>query len=324
MLRAAVVGGAGVAAGAVGIAGGIAGLSNRADGAPVEKAARKPAGVRLRWLGVAGWQLSFDDHVLWFDPYLSRFDSTVDGGAIRQRPDVIEGLLASGRLNGPPEVIMVSHGHFDHLTDVPYLLNRPEWKQATIHTICTETHRHLLAAMGNTRDVIQASGGEQFSFAGGAYTIQVIQSLHSQSNTYGFPFPGTLTAKPAPPLVVSDLLEGGTLAYLVTIPGRLSLLLFGATNFVERELVGLRPDVVAIGMTFHNAIDRYLERLLTVLGGPRYAMPCHHDDMVTGFDDPALPSTVHAGAVTEIQQAVAALKLRTKVIAPRHLTDIAF
>jgi hypothetical protein len=135
--------------------------------------------------------------------------------------------------------------------------------------------------------------------------------------------PGTLTAKPEPPRVVSDLLEGGTLAYLVTIPGRLSLLLFGATNFVERELVGLRPDVVAIGMTFHNAIDRYLERLLTVLGGPRYALPSHHDDMVTGFDDPALPSTVHAGAVTEIQQAVAALRLRTKVIAPRHLTDIA-
>lgn len=217
VLRAAVLGSAGVAAGAAGIAGGAAGGVARVDGAPDRKGAQKPAGVRLRWLGVAGWQLSFDDHVLWFDPYLSRFDSTVDGGAIRQRPDVIEGL-ASGRLNGPPEVIMVSHGHFDHLTDVPYLLNRPEWKQATIHTICTETHRHLLAAMGNTRDVIQASGGEQLSFAGGAYTIQVIRSLHSQSNTYGFPSPGTLTARPEPPRVVSDLLEGGTLAIWSPFP----------------------------------------------------------------------------------------------------------
>jgi L-ascorbate metabolism protein UlaG (beta-lactamase superfamily) len=313
-----VVGRRGVLLGGAGAMAGIGGLPASA-GRP-----RGSAGVRLRWLGVAGWQLSFDDHVLWFDPYLSRFDSTVDGGALRVESNVIECLLASGRISGPPEVIMISHGHFDHLNDVPYLLNRPAWHGSTIHVIGTETHRHLLAAMGYQGAVIEASGGERFSFAGGAYTIQVIPSLHSQGKDYGYPFPGTLTAKPAPPATIADLLVGGTLAYLVTIPDRLSILLFGATNFIERELIGLRPDAVTVCMTFHNALDHYVERLLTVLGGPRFVLPSHHDDMITAFDDPRLPGTVHASAITELTDTVAALRLRTQVLAPQHLTDIEF
>src|SRR5690348_15040335 len=212
-----VVGRRGVLLGGAGAVAGLGGLP-ASEGRP-----RDPAGVRLRWLGVAGWQLSFDDHVLWFDPYLSRFDSTVDGGALQVKADVIEGLLASGRITGPPEVIMISHGHFDHVSDVPYLVGRPEWHDVPIQIIGTETHRHLLGAMGVTRPIVQAVGGEQLSFAGGAYTIQVIRSLHSQSDTYGFPYPGTLVAQPDPPNTIADLVEGGTLAYLVTIPGRLSL-----------------------------------------------------------------------------------------------------
>jgi L-ascorbate metabolism protein UlaG (beta-lactamase superfamily) len=319
VLRAAVLGGTAI--------GGVVATTlpgARAESTPRPRRRLGTAGVRMRWLGVAGWQLTFDDHVLWFDPYLSRFDYTANGGALTVRADAIEGLLANGRISGPPEIIMISHGHFDHIADIPYLLGRPEWAGKTIHTLGSETHRNLLAAMGNTRPVIQVSGGEEFSFSNGAYTIQVIRSLHSQSFNYGFPYPGSLTAQPTTPSTIKDLLEGGTLAYLVTIPDRLSVLMFGGTNFIERELVGLRPDVAAVCMTFHNAVNHYLERLLTVLSGPLWVMPSHHDNMVTGFDDPALPGTINTSAVTELRQTVQSLRLNTQVIAPQHLTEIAF
>src|SRR5690242_17463454 len=131
VLRAAAAGGAALAAASRG----------PAVASTPRKAARPlgDTGVTLRWLGVAGWELSFDGHVLWFDPYLSRFDPAATGGALRVRADVIEGLLADGRLTGPPEVIMVSHGHYDHLNDVPYLLGRPRWQGATVHVLGTET-----------------------------------------------------------------------------------------------------------------------------------------------------------------------------------------
>jgi L-ascorbate metabolism protein UlaG (beta-lactamase superfamily) len=325
LLRAAVLGGAGAVAGLAPASPAAAHTAEPAAAA-VPGGSRGKAGVRVRWLGVAGWQLAFDNHVLYFDPYLSRFDYNANGGALAVRGDVIEQLLATGRLSGPPEVIMVSHGHWDHMNDVPYLLNRPAWRDAPIYAIGTETHRHLLNAIGLAEhrqgSVIEASGGEHLSFADGAYTIQVIRSLHSQGQNYGFFAPGTLTAKPGTPQKTSDLLEGGTLAYQVNIADRLSVLMFGGTNFVERELAGLRPDVVAVSMTFHNGVHRYLERLLTVLGGPRYVIPSHHDDMVTGFDSPGLPGTARKSAVDELKQAVRSLRLRTEVIEPAHLTDL--
>ncbi|MGC9669878.1 MBL fold metallo-hydrolase [Planosporangium sp. 12N6] len=332
LLRAAALGGAGAVAG---VAAGSPSAAHAAEASAAAQAstaaprrARGAAGVRMRWLGVAGWQLAFDNHVLYFDPYLSRFDYTADGGALKVRGDVIENLLATGRLSGPPEVVMVSHGHWDHMNDVPYLLNRPEWAQKPIYAIGTETHRHLLNAIGLAEhrkgSVLEASGGEYFSFADGAYTIQVVRSLHSQGQNYGFFAPGTLTAKPATPRTTADLLEGGTLAYQVTVADRLSVLMFGGTNLVERELAGLRPDVVAVSMTSHNGVYRYLERLLTVLGGPKYVVPSHHDDMVTGFDEPGLPGTVRKSAVDELKQAVRSLRLRTEVVEPAHLTDLAF
>ncbi|WP_331766377.1 MBL fold metallo-hydrolase [Embleya sp. NBC_00896] len=324
VLRGAVLGGAGVAAGLT-----AASPAQAAEAVPIPEAetvepARKSVGVGLRWLGVAGWEISFDGRVLYFDPYLSRFDYRLQGGALRTDPRVIEGLLASGRLAGPPELIMVSHGHWDHMADVPYLLGRKEWKQGTIDTIGTETHAHLLRAMGVERSVIVASGGEYLAFAGGAYTVEVIRSLHSQSGGHGFFAPGTRTAPPPPPATIDDLVEGGTLAYQVTVPGRLKVLMFGGTNFVERELAGLRPDVVVVSMTDFSTVHEYLPRLLTALGGPRYVIPSHHDDMITGYDDPNLPKTVRAQAVTDLRDAIRRAGLPSRVLPVAHLQRLDF
>ncbi len=282
----------------------------------------------MRWLGVAGWEIAFDGRVLYFDPYLSRFDYRLPGGPLVPDPAVVDRLLNSGRLAGPPELIMISHGHWDHMADVPQLLGRSGWASKTIHTIGTETHRHLLAAMGTPaarlKNYIHATGGEDLEFGDGAYRVQVIRSLHSQSRGYGFFAPGTRTAPPAAPASITDLVEGGTLAYQVTVADRLKVLMFGGTNFVERELAGLRPDVVAISMTDHSSLHRYLDRLLTTLGGPRYVIPVHHDDMITGFDAPGLAATVDRTAAQQLKEAVHRLRLRTEVIEPEHLRPLLF
>ncbi len=327
LLRRAVLGGAAAGVAAVGLSPAAAGAAVAAP-EPAKVGSGRAAGVSMRWLGVSGWEIAFDGRVLYFDPYLSRFDYRLPGGPLAVDPAVADRLLATGRLAGPPELIMISHGHWDHMADVPSLLSRPDWAGSTIRTISTETHRHLMHAMGMTdaqrKNNIVATGGEDLEFGGGAYRVQVIRSLHSQSLGYGFFAPGTRVAPPPTPTSTTDLVEGGTLAYQVTVRDRLKILMFGGTNFVERELAGLRPDVVAVSMTDTSSLHRYLERLLTVLGGPRYVIPVHHDDMVTGFDDPNLPNTVDAGAVKRVKDAVRALGLRTEVIEAEHLRPLLF
>ncbi|GAA5187946.1 hypothetical protein GCM10023322_37450 [Rugosimonospora acidiphila] len=324
VLRAAVAGGAAAA-----IAGGVGGGLATATGAAAAPA--RPltaAGVAMRWLGVAGWEITFDGHVLYFDPYVSRFDYTTNGGILAPNPAVVDNLLTTGRLAGPPELMMVSHSHWDHIADVPQLLSRAEWAGATIRTIGTDTQRNLLTAMGvsagRMANFITASGGEDLTFQGGAYQVRVMRSLHSQSLGYGYFAPGIRVEPPATPKTTTDLVEGNTLAYQLTVPGRLKVLMFGGTNFVEKELEGLRPDVVSVCVTDFSSLDHYLERLLTVLGGPRYVIPVHNDDMVTGYDSPDLPKTIDRTPIDQLKKTVQSMGLKTQVVEPTHLRVLNF
>ncbi|MGW5425574.1 MBL fold metallo-hydrolase [Streptomyces sp. NPDC003943] len=245
--------------------------------------------VELRWLGVAGWEIVIGgERSIVFDPYLSRMPCLGPTGALDPRLPLrtdrtaVE-QVAAHHLTGPPELILVSHGHFDHVADVPQLLARPEWRRSRIRTVCDETVRHLLTAMetppARVADVIQVKGGEYLQFDG--YTVEVFRSLHSQFPDHGYFAPGSRVAPPRRPATLGDLVEGDTFAYQVSVDGGPRILLMGASNFVERELSGIRPDVALVPMSSHEAVHRYLERLLHATDNPPLLIPTHHDDMVT-------------------------------------------
>ncbi|MTE21016.1 MBL fold metallo-hydrolase [Streptomyces sp. TRM43335] len=285
--------------------------------------------VRLRWLGVSGWEIVIGEHrSLLFDPYLSRMPYTDADGALdpglplRPDPRAVDRIV-SRHLSGTPELVMVSHGHFDHLADVPHLLGHRAWQDARVRTMCDETSGHLLAAMGTPRarldDVIRIKGGEYLQFDG--YTVEVLRSLHSMGDDYGYFAPGRRTTPPKPPATLGDLVEGETFAYQVSVAGGPRILLMGATNFIEREMAGIRPDVATIPMTSHSALHRYPARLLETLGHPPLVLPCHHDDMITSLlEDPAvLASSVSEEAVDALASAASSA---SRVLGPRHLEAV--
>ncbi|NSC20016.1 MBL fold metallo-hydrolase [Streptomyces albus subsp. chlorinus] len=331
-----------VAAGAVGVTGASATSATAASAdapasasRPARRSRRGSSGVRLRWLGIAGWELAFDGHRLLVDPYLTRQPYTGPDGkgdmtrALEVDHRIIDRVLRE-HLEGAPEFVLLTHGHWDHLADVPYLLDHPSWRDEEINVLGAETHLHLLTAMGvpgkgRGHRLVVVSGGEVLRHplqpSGKRprpdYTIEVFRSLHSQLGGYGFDPYGTLTAPPSRPRTLGDLVEGGTLGYQVTVGDRLSVMfLSGTANFAAREVSGAAPDVLVLGASGHAAVHDYVERAVSALGRPRVVVPSHHDDMVTALDDPAVHGTVNRQAVERLRQVVGAAG---HVVDPRHL-----
>ena len=295
------------------------------------------SGVRLRWLGVAGWEVAFDGHRVLVDPYLTRqqYRDPATGRMDAGRPlevdsRIIDRVLAE-HLEGPPEFVLITHGHWDHLADVPALLDHERWNGQPIRVLGGETHLNLLRAMGvppaRAADLVLVTGGEHLRFPLRSptaprpeYTIEVFRSLHSQLGGYGFAPSGTLAAPPATPTTLGELVEGGSLGYQVTVGDRLRVMfLSGTANFAEREVAGARPDVLVLGASGNAAVHDYFERVLEVLGPPRIVVPSHHDDMVTPLDDPGVHDTADRGVIATLQ---AILGDRGRVLDPRHLEQL--
>ena len=109
---------------------------------------------------------------------------------------------------GPSSVnlLLTGHSHFDHSFDTG------TWSLLTgARIIGTETTSRLARAAGvPDSQVITVRGGEDYSF--GSVSVKVIPSPHSVADGMGY-FDGRVARKDlAPPLRVTDFVEGGTLA----------------------------------------------------------------------------------------------------------------
>src|SRR5215467_5484895 len=81
-------------------------------------------GVRVTYLGTNGYQFEFKGHALLVDPYFSRVDllSVAFGSHIQPNAARISDGLR--HLAPKADAILVTHGHFDHLLDVPAVMTK--------------------------------------------------------------------------------------------------------------------------------------------------------------------------------------------------------
>ncbi|WP_369657886.1 MBL fold metallo-hydrolase [Streptomyces sp. RPA4-2] len=237
------------------------------------------AAASLRWFGTSGWRIDVDGRTVLFDPYITRFrtglfDGAFDPGTeLRTDPNLVREHV------GHPELVLVSHAHWDHLADVPHIA-----RTTGARVVGTETTYHLLVAFGvDPGQISVVKGGEVLDFGGGL-TVEVVASLHSRNKKYSYFAPGTLHAPPTtPPRTISDLPEGDTLAFLVTAgSGGPSAFLMGASDFSERAVRGLRPDLAMVAVPAGTATHDYVPRLLRALDRPGVVVPVHWDD----FEEP--------------------------------------
>ncbi|MFF2815940.1 MBL fold metallo-hydrolase [Kitasatospora cineracea] len=264
------------------------------------------------WLGNSGWRIEGNGKTVLFDPYLTRFPTHGFDPAtpLTTAADVVDAHI------GKPDLVLVSHSHWDHVNDVPYIA-----KSRGVQVVGTATTCHLLQAAGvDPAQLIVVKGGEVLDFGG--YTVRVVASLHSRNAKHRYWAPGTLTAPPAaPPRTIGELVEGDTLAFQVRLGDGPSTLLTGASDFVEHTYAGLRPDVAMIAVeSTARTTHRYVPRLLQALDLPRTVVPVHWDDFETPLTDPAVqdPGMDLDGLLTQVRQ----LSPHTRLIRPEHLATL--
>jgi L-ascorbate metabolism protein UlaG (beta-lactamase superfamily) len=188
------------------------------------------SGVSFRWFGTDAWEITFGNKTILLDPWLIRTDAGLFSGNFNPKtPAKIEEAVIDQHIKKADQ-ILIGHGHFDHIADVPYIA-----KKTGATVIGSESHMNRLRAYGLPEaKLVSCKGGEFFQFDG--YTIEVFPSLHSFQPTKKVPFPGRFLAVPTVPVTIADMPEGDSLIYVLTVGGKFSAFLMSTANFIEREI----------------------------------------------------------------------------------------
>lgn len=285
-------------------------------------AADAPGILRMKYLGAAGWELQSDGLVVLIDPYISRIK--YDGGGKDSDPrkdfeltdapesdvELIDKIITRA------DFILVHHTHPDHAMDVPYIARKTGAK-----VIGTETTRNLLRAAGVPKEQLYAvQGGEDYQFD--RFSVRVIPSLHSalaekhyfNSKRHGTDFKG--------PLRLEHFIEGGSLMFLCRINGT-EVMTMGSMNFIERELQGIRPDILLAGAgSSRTEIYKYTERLLKATGMPQLVIPTHWDEFTVPYADREAQVLASKEKAEPFIAEVAAASPQSRTVIPVHLQTI--
>jgi L-ascorbate metabolism protein UlaG (beta-lactamase superfamily) len=272
----------------------------------------------FRWFGTAGWRIDIGGRTVLVDPYLSRYSTGLFAGAFDPKtPLTVKADTIAARV-GKPETVLVTHTHWDHFNDVPHIA-----ATTGARIVGTLTAYHLALASGvPSGQLSPVKGGEVLDF--GDFTVEVVASLHSRNAAYSMAFPGVRVTQPAPPQTIADLPEGDTLAYQLTIADGPSVFFMGGSDFVERNLSGLAPDVAMVAMQATTATHDYVPRLLEALGKPKVIVPVHWDNFETDLRNPPPVAPADATRLDALITAIRKASPRSQVITPSYDTPYTF
>ena len=276
------------------------------------------AAVRLRWLGTAGWRIDVGSRTLLVDPYLSRFHTGEVHRAFDPATKLTVDADAVTAHVGSPETVLVTHSHWDHFNDVPHIAHT-----SGARVVGTMTTYHLALAYGVTAAQLSpVKGGEVLDF--GSYVVEVIAALHSRNAGYSMAFPGVRLSPPERPKTIAELPEGDTLAFQVTVKDGPSVSFMGGSDFVERNLSGLAPDVAMIAMPSSDATHAYVPRLIDALDRPATVIPVHWDNFESPLRNPPPITANDAQRLDAFRRAVRKAAPGSKILTPEYLTPYAF
>jgi len=225
-------------------------------------------GVRVTYLGTNGYQLESKGHALLVDPYFSRVNllSVAFGAPIEPNASRINDGLR--HLASYPDAILVTHGHFDHLLDVPFIMARTR-ARLIASTSCVDLAKRAGALPG---DPVKPGDVRRI----GPWTIRVLPAKHDR--LFGkVPFDRP-AARVTVPRRAADWNCGEPLAFLIEVNGQRIYIDSGGTP-EQLPLIKSgngRMDLAILGVALPDSRAR-LNAALECLH-PRYILPSHQDN----------------------------------------------
>jgi L-ascorbate metabolism protein UlaG (beta-lactamase superfamily) len=241
-----------------------AGLAQHAQLVASDSSLSRNNGVRVAYLGTNGYQFIFKGHALLVDPYFSRVDLLSVALGSRIQPNVSR--INDGMRHVAPQVdaILVTHGHFDHLLDVPIIMSK--------------THARLIASASSVALAKRAGASSGDAVRPGEvrrigpWKIRALAATHDRLfGKVPFEQPRSEKGRPQYP---ADWICGEPLAFLIEVNGQRIYIDSGGTpaqlppnNHVDLAILGVAlPDS-------RIRLRAALERLR-----PRYVLPSHQDN----------------------------------------------
>lgn len=243
----------------------------------------RPGSLRVTYLGCNGYLLESAGAAVLVDPYFSRVGlcRVALGLEIAPRRERVEAALDElprESLRDKLRAVLVTHGHFDHLMDVPMIVQAFGAPVVGSPTSCFLAQA---AGVGEGRTVPVAVGDER-GWAG--VDVRMLGASHDRVLFGDVPYEGRLEAEPeAAPRKAGDWLLGRPLAYVIEMDGVRVYVDSGGTGRVPPP-EGVGPvDLAILGV----ATDDSRERLPAALRRlrPRYVLPSHQDDFFRDWRD---------------------------------------
>jgi len=286
--------------------------------------AAKSNPVTLKYLGAAGWEITDRTTYILIDPYLSRINGPAPPGGHSMAGDTRRAygwadvaapdVAAIDAHIQHADFVLVTHTHYDHILDVPHIALK-----TGASVIGTESTENVMRAYGVPEEqLITVRGGEDYQF--GTFSLKVIPSIHSPLDHKRYFSSAIAPAGMKAPLTLEQMHpEGGTLAYLLRFHGH-QILAFGGMNYIEREIIGLEPDVALIGAgASRKEVYDYSGRLMRDLHYPALVLPTHWDNFLAPY---SASQQTNLDALQSFLQEIVAASPKTKVIVPKYFEAI--